>query len=776
MTTSGVSNNLSDGDAHAIPCPAARHDGYLEPSMLYVRYLINDDMWLLHCWSNPACTYGEIVQLLGIETNVSRRRRRIPVAHLVAAYDHVDPDQPPRLVFHSWRDDAASSEDIDSREARFRGGINGASLMTWVPEAELRPDHTLLVVGSEVEAISLMRAGVYRDGFVPVTWYRAVRRLDHDDGSVNRVDWSRVHGRHTVFWPSQTTEACSEMYHAVAMAIASGAEGLTMIDPRGTALTEGDDASSLTDHDDITSVLGRLRVVPVLRSPGVDSEAEAADDTPNIEVLLAPRVEQATCVSMAIRLLRDHGSRMVLASRQTGLDIYWRSDSGTLERRSDGLGLELLQSRDRYLHELREAYDAGEMSPEEFSSCIAHASRLASPSGLRDVTDCLHTAYEVLKRSRAVPAGLVRVSISDIDADGRFLGAPNGLIDLDTGRLLSTDETHTTLVSRTIPDDYDPQARHPDVESMTAHLGEENRECLLDAMGYALRGGTSDRIYIVGGGTARAALLDAVRTALGSGYAGQVPSSLLLHGGSEQSVYQCNVPPIQIAGQRLLVGSAPARSGQLNRGLLGDISLADAMRSRMSSGMDPDAVEPMATMFLALDPDALANFDTGDRGLLRRLRLLSYPDPPALDPTFGDRARRSKALRQALVALLVRRCAAMTGPPDHIPHPAPSQSQAHLASSDPLATAADNWLADVIDVTGNRGDRLASATLWEAARAAQHSSAGPDLAWGMSRRSLTTRAIEIHGLGRTRSVRIGDAVVTGWMGVRLVTSQNRGLP
>ena len=49
-------------------------------------------------------------------------------------------------------------------------------------------------------------------------------------------------------------------------------------------------------------------------------------------------------------------------------------------------------------------------------------------------------------------------------------------------------------------------------------------------------------------------------------------------------------------------------------------------------------------------------------------------------------------------------------------------------------------------MTGKREDRTSSTALWDAARSDLGSGSDPDLAWGMSRRSLTTRAIEIHGL------------------------------
>ena len=773
MTTDDVVADLSDGHPHAIPCPSVRHRGDPDAPLLYVRYVSPDRVWLLLCWSRPGCAYDEIARALNIGGESNRQVRGNVVAHMVAAYDHADPEERPRLVFHSWRDDpdvVPSPEERDRREAELRGTANGVHLMLWAPEHAEGPGHTLVVVGSEAAAMSLMRAGVYRHGYVPVTWYRAVRRLDEDRGSVSRVDWSRVHGRRVAFWPTQTVEAHAEMYRAAAMATAAGAAGLLMVDPRGAGMSEGEDAVSLSDRSTIMAVLGSMRVLP-----GYGADTETPTGTPDGELtldgLLVPSEENATDVGMAIRVLRDHGHRIVLTSQPAEAlphdDVLWRADSGVLERRPGELGVALWRSRLRYLEELREARDTQDMPEEEFAACVRYAGRMASTTGLHAVADLLPTAYRILEERRYLPGGLASVGRADIDVDGRYLGAPNGIIDLDTGRLLSDTEARRTLVSCTIPDPYDPEAVDPDMDALTTHLGLKDRERLLGALGYALRGGTADRIYFIDGGMTSDILLNAVRTALGPRYSGTVPLGMLLLSDDRQEGNARRFELGRFSGPRILVGAARS-GGTLDRSILGQLTLFDTIRARTIPDEGLGDVEPTATMFVGLSAESLADFGPGDRDLLTGLRLLRYPDGPAIDSAIGVRAGRSRTFRQALVALLVRHCVAMTGPPDHIPHPAPP----HLTSRQRLATAADEWLLEAIDVTGNRQDRTSSSSLWEAARSDQGSGSDPDLAWGMSRRSLTTRAIEIHGLERTRSVRIGDAVVTGWMGVRLAAGNS----
>ncbi len=752
--------DLSDGRAHAIPCPAERHATDGDPPMLYVRHLTADRAWVLHCWSRSECSHAEIAHLLDIEADTDGRIGSNPVSDLVAAYDHPNPDESPRLVFHSGRNDG------DSQEMAFRGTANGVHLLLWAPDG---PDSTLVVAGTEWEAMALMRAGVHRHAFVPVTWHRAVKRLEDDSDSVSRADWTRVEGRRIVFWPDHTTRALAEMYRAAGMALAAGAAQMLVVDPGAPGLNEAGDASPL-DLNDVLAALGRARVLPWPQDaadsdappggtpePTPDVDAYAAAGMPGADETPEPRPENAIDVALSISVLREHGQDMVVASRPEGSEppvaVYWRAISGVLHRSTRELDLALWTAAETQIAELR----GGEApSATEVADHMPFLNRVASASGRRAVIESLPLAHSILLKQKAVPAGLRSVPAETIDADARYVGAPNGVVDLETGRLLSGTEARRALVSHTLPDPYDGNASHRLVDRLTAHMDEEDRENLLDALAYALGAGSADRIYVIHGGQARSALLSSVRMALGPRYSGTAPLAMLLTDRSRSTLPVQPTPLGRFTGPRILVGYAPAGSGSLDPGLLYHLTLQDAVMERTLGGHRRSLT---ATMFVALDPDALEDLDSGGSHSLARIRVLQYHDPEVPDTELIQRAGHTRAFRQALIALLVRRCAAMSGPPDHIPHPLPRRSAA-----DPEA---DRWLLDAIEVTGRSSDRLASSVLWDAARAAPGSGSDPDRAWGMSRRSLTMRAISLHRLGRTRSVRIDGEPVTGWMGVRL---------
>ena len=280
-----------------------------------------------------------------------------------------------------------------------------------------------------------------------------MRSVEDDRESADRANWSRVQGRPVSFWPARTPEAYAEMLRAAGMATVAGAARLLIVDPWGSELGEGEDAASLTDPDEIKAVLRRMRELPVPhgdagsgaphgseRERQPDLETDVDNKNSDIARILHIGVETATDVSMAVRVLREHGRNMVLASGQEGsaVEVYWRTGTGELEKRPDGLGVALWESRARYLEGLRESLDAGELSAADHGVCIAHASRMDSAVGLRAVSDSLGTAYGVLERVGAMPGGLSRVSISRIEGDTRGLDTSEESIDPDISPALGT--------------------------------------------------------------------------------------------------------------------------------------------------------------------------------------------------------------------------------------------------------------------------------------------------------------------------------------------------
>ena len=104
-----------------------------------------------------------------------------------------------------------------------------------------------------------------------------------------------------------------------------------------------------------------------------------------------------------------------------------------------------------YMAELRSLHSAGGISAHEFDECLQFVNDASSASGRRAVIEDLPLAHRILQEHAAIPAGLRSVPAGTIDAEARYLGAPNGIVDLDTGQLLSGTGARRALVSNTIP-------------------------------------------------------------------------------------------------------------------------------------------------------------------------------------------------------------------------------------------------------------------------------------------------------------------------------------
>ena len=102
-----------------------------------------------------------------------------------------------------------------------------------------------------------------------------------------------------------------------------------------------------------------------------------------------------------------------------------------------------------------------------------------------------------------------------------------------------------------------------------------------------------------------------------------------------------------------------------------------------------------ATLFIAMNPGGLEVMDLTDSGLFERIRILPYPELPPDRPKDRDLAMNvisEPAIRQAMLALLVRYAVANRWPPDDIPSVAQARE---VARNDALGDAGD-WIRSYV--------------------------------------------------------------------------------
>ena len=250
------------------------------------------------------------------------------------------------------------------------------------------------------------------------------------------------------------------------------------------------------------------------------------------------------------------------------------------------------------------------------------------------------------ERQRIVPEELMDCEELQLNADRRFIGAPNGVIDLDTGKLLRSAAARSKFITRRVPDDFDLQARHLDVDRMFSHLSDEDRTYLLDAVAYAVRHGPAKRIYILLGDTdgGKSTVLSMIAAALGSkttGYGQVVNSDVLLMArfsnphGHQAALFGIHDTLIAVANE--LPGG---RRDPLNTDLLKQWDGVADMPIRELREKQAPARPARATLFISMNNRQMDRLTISEEAVRNRMKILPYPKLPGrVDSTFAQRVR-----------------------------------------------------------------------------------------------------------------------------------------
>ena len=230
--------------------------------------------------------------------------------------------------------------------------------------------------------------------------------------------------------------------------------------------------SDMTDYAEAARSTGlseeeiRTTLASAAKSRAAAATAEGGDHggeegAVTLESLTRPSLENSTEAINAVRFLVDHSSRLVVAYDPDDLlpaDIYAYTEQGTLS--VGPLQGMLLETSGRHMARVM----ALPKNTPGRSEIIRHGQKFDNTLRLPTVIANVRGAINRLRREGLLPENLVIKRRRDINSHLRYIGAPNGVIDLHTGKLLPADEARATFTAAQIPDDYDPQATHPDVD------------------------------------------------------------------------------------------------------------------------------------------------------------------------------------------------------------------------------------------------------------------------------------------------------------------------
>ena len=412
-----------------------------------------------------------------------------------------------------------------------------------------------------------------------------------------------------------------------------------------------------------------------------------------------------------MRALRMHGDKL-LCVKHEGAHMTLRivTAGGRWSEDPDAIGKLV---GDAALQWAGDALRAEGISPGQTGEIARYAKKLRSDEGRQKALRSVGRVVERWRYDRALPNGLKVVKAEELDRDSRYLGAPNGMIDLNTESLLTGAEARSKLVTRQVPDPYDPNATHPDVDRLLGHLPEASRSFLVNAFGHALWGKVGRRFYVLLGPPAggKSTLLEAVTAALGDvktiGYGQVINGSAIL----EQRfpvAHQGNLFGIQDS-RIAVVSELPDGKAKLNVSLIKSLDGIGGLTQRDVGEKAGPSRPATGTLFVSVNDADIDRIPLTDRAMRDRIRILHYPPLPegGRDEEMVDRVRTVPEIRQAMVAKLVRAAMKHRNAPPDIPSVRSAVDERFRDSIGDVGS----WLLD--NIVADPGGELAADELWD---------------------------------------------------------------
>ena len=500
---------------------------------------------------------------------------------------------------------------------------------------------------------------------------------------------------------------------------------------------------------------------PVART--ADGGAVPSEVPPSLRLYFSPGdPEGLSPLGDAVRLLFYRGASLMLAENDYGVITLYTMRSNGVWREHDG---------DRAAHIKAAAAAWLEDLPNDMDITLRRKARgrvqsTLTARGWTDVEAVLSLAARELRAAGITT--VVECHDRDLNADMRYIGAANGVLDLRTGKLLIPAEGRAALVTMSTDTAYRAgkhlEDEEPLIPALFERLPADVEAWLSGALGHAMRGYPDGWVWLVGESrSGKTTFLEAVHHALGE-YSTFIPDGVLQEkdGGSHDEGMQ-----LFTSGTRIAVSSdilAGVRLSDRVKGLAtGDIQSIRRAHGRYSGRGD----RMTATMVSSYNPGRLPRIRGEDAGFMSRLRVVGWDNRIEEDNTLRARTRTA-GFRESLLAWLVDAAVAADGMPQ-------STKEGRRIIAD---TAADyvggelyDWVTSHVEKTGNAAHYLNTDAVFRAAHkaAGNHTdNNGRAVVWdGLSREAFSRRTRSTLTLGPSEQRWVNGVNLRVWRGVRM---------
>ena len=467
----------------------------------------------------------------------------------------------------------------------------------------------------------------------------------------------------------------------------------------------------------------------------------------------------------AIRLIHRNADRLLVARRPGGKWSCLTVDprSGTWVDDESALRSMHVQETTQRLVDFAAFADADAQTVTKVSSYMAKGRTR------RHQDECisqLGVAVEIFKDSGQIPAGLTVCDLDDLDTDMRYLGTPAGALDLKTGQVLRPEFTRPLKITQRIPDDFDLDATHPDVDQLFGHLDDEIKQFVLQALGFALRGYPTRRLYFLLGKTkgGKTTLIQALKACLGPYVdAFNVQAIRQQTKGPGNAGLSPELRPFMRPARLAFSSDSVGPAEQLSTERIKSLSGGDPITWR---SLNQDFRSETATATMVLIANILPQIGMSDGAVRDRVKILPWGLIPKdqIDVDLPERLQVDPECRQALLAMVVRSALDLgRGPPDEPTAVREAVEEQRLAEIGPVGMFIEDLLEE------QPGGFLTTSQIWVAAKAEFGVVDGKeqlmvDGSPGPRRRRVTDLAKQIYDLPSLSQQTIDGKTVRGWRG------------
>lgn len=687
----------------------------------------------------------------------------------VAVYDHSDGGQ--RCVHRlNCIGEECSYPKCDGSKNKHiwgPGSPKGTHIRRWGDDDS---ENVLVFVEGEKAAQALLEHGVQAEGFTPVSWRGGA-------GKERMSVYERARGRVCHLWPDADEQGIDAMRNVADELQKAGADLVCMIDV--SELPEKADAADV----DAATALAMIADPPDYETP--TQAAEHSDESPastgkpkpksneifGIEGFLSysnPRARSSD--ADAVRLLmfcpenllvslgEDDESTLYVCDPKTGLWVYSKMMAGLAVNRSI-----------EAWHRGMDKFDLGKIARDRV---VAWGRTTSSERGRDALRSSLSTALAIIQSENRLDElkkkGLTVCHDEDLNADTRFLGALNGVVDLEDGKLLTPKQGRGKLITLSTGINYKPfihleESDHTEaVERLTFHLEAEEEEWIKGYLGHALWGKPEGWAWLVGAAeSGKTTLIEAVHAALGD-YATAIPSKMFKKqplATAHDEGLQLFMGGIRIAIASDILSNVDLEADVIKRVATGDIDIGRRTHGRYEGRGDSFT----ASMILAFNEGQTPKIDHMDEGFRRRLRVLRYPrlDPSMKRPrSFRESFKNNTSLREHVLSWLIECAMRHKTIPESTPE---GDALLDDLRREDIGEEAFDWLIERIERTGDDSDKIGTGELWEVALK-EHGEG--EIAFGQTQKSFTRIVRRTFAIGVTKKARIRGETVNAFWGLR----------